>query len=353
MYIYSLHDIIFVCERYTIAVTKQYEYQEQGYQAIDTIIQAAHESSSVKGCSRSAKRKRFRNNDENTVTTNHSKTRFRTGTKLPTCTDMRCPFTIKLFLASDNNWYLAECGKNDCSHVGHVFVQPEHLHAPASLLSQEVHLFVNNMIMNQVPLASVIGVVKDKFNLSLTGDQVRRIRDISLEERMRDAISINKSSAERLIAALKSVKDMNYIYVTHKVDSGFVTVKKSRKSSSINSTSEEPVGVAAVETWRLDLGMDGGDNILVAVAWALDEEILEFEKFPEFVACDITFGVNRNQRNLALAVVIDGNKKVSTCMRCLMPSKERRAYSYSFSFLAWNRKYKESISDCTGQRDKP
>jgi hypothetical protein len=109
----SLHDVILVCERYTIAVTKEYEYQEQGYQAIGTIIQAPHESSSVKGCSRSSNRKRFRNKDENTTPlSSNRRNPNRTATKLPTCTDMRCQFSLKL--GTDNNWYLAETGTMAC-----------------------------------------------------------------------------------------------------------------------------------------------------------------------------------------------------------------------------------------------
>jgi hypothetical protein len=322
---------MFVCERYTLAVTQEYEYLKHGYQAVGTIIQAAHESSSVKGASRSSHRKRVTNKNKEESMSNDMKKRYRTETKLPTCTEMQCPFSLKILLASDNRWYLAETGTVACSHRGHIFVNPQHLHSPAALCSQEVHLFVNSLIMNLVPVASIIGVVRDKFKLSLTGDQVRRIRDTALEARLEDAISINQTSAERLVEALKCVSDMNYIYVTHKIDSGFVTYKKSRKSNSVNTISEDAVGLDAVQSWRKDLGMDGGDSILVAIAWALDEEIQEFEKFPEYVACDITFGVNRNQRNLALAVVVDGNNRVSTCMRCLMPSKERRAYSWLFS----------------------
>lgn len=328
-----MYDINLVCERFNTAVTKDHLFCEGKPQAIGTIIQVPHESSSILGSSRNSHRKRVCYDNTHSI---QVAKRNRTKTKLPTCSDQQCPFKLRIILAPDNHWYLIECGKIHCSHTGHIFINPEHLHTPASLCSQEIHLFVTNLFVQQVTVSSIIGLVRSQFNLTLTPDQIRDIRDASFESRIEEALTINATSAERLIALLRSIPDMNFIYITHKIDSGFVTFKKSRnkKSEQIESSetsNDTAVAVDAIEVWRKDLGLYGGDSILVAVAWALDEEILEFEKYPEYVACDVTFGVNRNQRNLALCAVVDSNNHVSTFLRCLMPSKERRAYNWLFS----------------------
>ena len=53
--------------------------------------------------------------------------------------------------------------------------------------------------------------------------------------------------------------------------------------------------------------------------------------YPEFLACDVTFGVSKEQRNLLLCVGIDGNNKIFPAMHCFMPSKELRAYHWAFN----------------------
>ena len=60
-----------------------------------------------------------------------------------------------------------------------------------------------------------------------------------------------------------------------------------------------------------------------------DDELRLANMFPEFLSCDVTFGVTKEQRNLFLFAGIDGNNKVFTCFHCYMPSKEARAYNWA------------------------
>ena len=48
--------------------------------------------------------------------------------------------------------------------------------------------------------------------------------------------------------------------------------------------------------------------------------------FPEYMACDTTFGVTKQQRNLFIVADIGGHNKVCTAMRCFITSKETKAY---------------------------
>ena len=56
--------------------------------------------------------------------------------------------------------------------------------------------------------------------------------------------------------------------------------------------------------------------------------------FPEFLACDVTFGVTKERRNLFLIAGVDGNKKVFTCFHCFMPSKQAKAFHWALQVAA-------------------
>ena len=48
----------------------------------------------------------------------------------------------------------------------------------------------------------------------------------------------------------------------------------------------------------------------------------------------MTFGLNREERNLLTYAGIDGNNKVFTAMNCFMPSKQCRAYHWALTSAA-------------------
>ena len=67
----------------------------------------------------------------------------------------------------------------------------------------------------------------------------------------------------------------------------------------------------------------------MAFAWCHDDELQNARKFPEFWACDTTFGVTKEQLYLFFIAGIDENIKVFTLFRCFMPSKEARVYNWA------------------------
>ena len=126
--------------------------------------------------------------------------------------------------------------------------------------------------------------------------------------------------------------NVSYIYVLHSIDSGFVTHYKGN-ANTYSKSNEQYISVYQdeVETWRKLLQISGGTQILVAFAWCHDEQIRLMRMFPEFLACDVTFGVTKEQRNLLMLVGIDGNNKIFPAMHCFMPSKEIRAFNWTFN----------------------
>ena len=55
------------------------------------------------------------------------------------------------------------------------------------------------------------------------------------------------------------------------------------------------------------IGISGSKQLLVAFVWCHDDKFRITKMFPEFLPCDVTFGVNKEQRNLFLVVGVDGS----------------------------------------------
>ena len=54
----------------------------------------------------------------------------------------------------------------------------------------------------------------------------------------------------------------------------------------------------AVSAWRESLRINDSNSILVAIVWCSGEEMRLARMFPEYWACDTTFGVTKEQKNL-------------------------------------------------------
>ena len=53
--------------------------------------------------------------------------------------------------------------------------------------------------------------------------------------------------------------------------------------------------------------------------------------FPEILGADVTFGVDRQRRELLLVVGIDGRNCTFISFRCFIPSKPEQAYTWIFN----------------------
>lgn len=291
-------------------------------------MQREHSSSSVKGASRSSHCFRVGSRDA-------SGKRNKSTTNAPSSKSQCCPFHLQIFLDLDDDyWYLKEGGLNDLTHLRHIYVDPQHMVAKSNLLTDEASLFIGNLIENDVDPQGIINLVKEKYNLVLTKEKLRLLKNDSLDKKIHTYIDVqNPSSMDKLIATLKATKGVSFVYVTHDQNSGFVSYVQRKKKTVETALPEEKIGVSSssMEDWRSSLKVGSDFKVLVSIAWAMDEEVQEFIKFPEYSACDVTFGLNKQQRNMALLVVVDNNNNVSTVGRCYMPSKERRAYKWLFS----------------------
>ena len=85
---------------------------------------------------------------------------------------------------------------------------------------------------------------------------------------------------------------------------------------------------SSVHSCGESLKLSGTNDVLVAFAWAHDNELKHTEMYPEFLSTDITFGVNKERRELLLVVGIDGRNRTFTSFRCFIPSKQEQDYSW-------------------------
>ena len=80
----------------------------------------------------------------------------------------------------------------------------------------------------------------------------------------------------RLISDFQQRNDSSFMYVTHSIDSGFVTYaneSKMRDSSQILDSNVISVYEDQVSKWRLALKLKDDTTLLVAFAWCHDEEL--------------------------------------------------------------------------------
>ena len=89
----------------------------------------------------------------------------------------------------------------------------------------------------------------------------------------------------------------------------------------------------SIDNWRDSLKLSNSNDVLVSFAWAHDDELKAVEMYPEFLAADITYGVNKEKRDLFLVVGIDGYNKVFTAFRCCAPSCCRSPVEWRSVFL--------------------
>ena len=129
---------------------------------------------------------------------------------------------------------------------------------------------------------------------------------------------------------------MTYIYVIHDITSGFVTNKCRRNTTESSRTEQVNVGIEESEllSWRSTLKVGDDERILVSLAWCHDEDLRLATMHPFFFACDMTFGVNKEQRNLLSYCGVDGNNQAFTALHCFMPSKQCIAYHWALTSAA-------------------
>jgi hypothetical protein len=229
-------------------------------------------------------------------------------------------------------------------------------------LNDEAVQYIRNCVNSHVATANIRSLVQGAFKITVPDSVIRSIRDEAVQSL---CSSIEQDPrllgpAQRLIAMFEAEPGITFLYVTHSLNSGFVTFHKKKNekltTTSSSSSTESEVGVKTqyMEEWRIALRVNT-DKILVCFAWCHDEDLRSFKMNPHFLAVDTTFGLNKQRRPLLLAVGADGNQKSFTAFQAYMPSKQAKAYRWIFSTAMPSLLGKESLKRtsmvCTDDED--
>ena len=337
------------CLHKRVTRSKPRSFADNNLQQVGTYIQDAHSSPSIKGKSRSSSKKRFvySNMESDDVTdmdfTVSSNATSPKKNKVSTCRPFdkasACNFNITVICSkSDHKWYLRYRSKNckcEGNHHGHLQVKNTHMSQKMKHLPQDVDEYIISSIRNGLSSSIIANQVFTLYHRTINEVDICHYRD-RLSDRLLKECSEEPfgTPVDKLIAEFQIKLDVSFCYVLHDISSGFVTYKKNKEDArpvchGVKNDEFISVYKDEVETWRKKLKVGNDNKILVAFAWCHDDELQNAIKFPEFWACDTTFGVTKEQRNLFLMAGIDGNNKVFTIFHCFMPSKEARAYNWA------------------------
>ena len=344
------------CHHKRVTRSKPRMFSDNNLQQVGTYIQDAHSTPSIKGKSRSSSKRRFvwatksfvdsnmESDDVNDTDSNLSSNVTSTKkNKVSTCRPINkasaCKFNITVICSkSDHKWYL-RYRKGNCkcegNHHGHLPIKNTHVSQKIKHLPQDVDNYIISSINNGLSSSVIANQVFTLYHRTINEVDICHYRDRLSDKLLKECSEEPYGTpVDKLIAEFGLKKDVSFCYVLHDINSGFVTYKKNKEDArpvSHGLQNDEFISVYKneVETWRKKLKVGNDNKILVAFAWSHDDELQNAMKFPEFWACDTTFGVTREQRNLFLMAGIDGNNQVFTIFHCFMPSKEARAYNWA------------------------
>ena len=284
------------------------KFNEDSVQQPGTYIQQAHGSKSAKCLSRAASKKRVADDGDNVPNSSfaRSSNRSKCSTPRPLTKEDVCPFSVSVFCHSrDHKWYLS-CGtsrlKCHLHHEGHIRVCPSHLSSRINHIPNDIDQFIINHLHERVAPAVIVSLVKQSYNTTLTEGDLYKYRNKVLYSMLNDTVKEPYGTPiDKLIHYFSNKRDVSFMYVMHDMDSGFVTYRKNKTDTSSNQSeiNDEYISVykEVVESWRIELKVAQSEKLLVAFAWCHDEELRYCKMFPEFLSCDVTFGVTKERRN--------------------------------------------------------
>ena len=329
-------------------------FKDGKLQATNTIVQREHSKRSVKGTSRSA---------HNVLASHDTKgaTKPAAGRKLnqinrvsstkPALKEDCCKFGFTVtYFADQQKWYIMRprAGQNSedtLCHTGrnHLPVEKDHIKAHKTDLKETTLERVRELIDSGVTCSGIVQQIRKESGRAVSLSTVQNMKTNEIDSLFEEVSKIpHGKAADRLIALFQSLSNTSYVYVKHNMKSGFVHYQKPRSNKKeMTVVLAETIlqkYIEDVKAQRNSLRLKDSNDMLVAFAWCHDDEMRKANKFPEYIACDTTFGVNKQQRALLVFALTDGyHNKASTCFRCFMPSKQKAAYvwpiAYAFPYL--------------------
>ena len=245
-----IHTIEVTCAKHLLSRTTKTEtmYNDNCIQQCGTIIQPKHQSSSVKGSSRSSKLKHVKY-DKSTCTVAATGSKNRMTSIRPVEAENKCPFMFYVFLSThDNKWYLSYSSTSSTRmcHQNHFKIPDDSIIHNYGDLPTNIKSYIRDSIGNYVPGPNIVNMVSTLFGVNLTSTAIGTARKEYTTQILNDySVDPANSSCDKLLEYFRGNEEISFLSVTHSVDSGFVTYRRTRcsKKSILITQVDKNVGI--------------------------------------------------------------------------------------------------------------
>ena len=218
----SLHKLVLACvRRRTYRSRSKLQFEDGKLQASDTIVGKEHQSSSIRGKSRSSTLTLANVNGESMQKNSKSVRKNRASSRLAMNKGDECTFSLTISCSVLNgNWYISqvqETNKSQLCHCSHLQISPKHLITQKRLIKEEVRIEINSLIVSGASNIVVINHIRRKFSVLISSSLLQEMRNkriVDIIEERDDGVHC-KSSIDRLLAMFMALEKVSYVYVLH------------------------------------------------------------------------------------------------------------------------------------------
>lgn len=188
-----------------------------------------------------------------------------------------------------------------------------------------------------MPSSTALLNLRNKHNITYNIEQIRYLN--RKEQQNLKMLSSDATSADFLIDSFKKRSDVAYLAVTYSPTEGLMLSMKNNQRKKLNTdlylnrTSYDEKSLST----RKDLdqiyassmcGKSG--RLLLIFLFASSEELRMVRMFPEFCACDTTFGTNKQKKELFTFAFLDGNNTAFNGARAFIPNSQSWVFNVVF-----------------------
>ena len=248
-----------------------------------------------------------------------------------------CPFVVNIYLHVDdgssksNRWFMASTKRSNPpappsgTHSGHYCLETEDLMASPNLLTKEQKELAKQCNQLHLSKSNSAALLSLRDSLGITWDKSQLYYLSRREERLKQNLTADKSSADKLIESFDKRDDVSYCLVSYDRANGLIFLKRdSHKKLDLPSLTE-----AADLHQRC--GFNDDEEMILVFLFASNEEFRHLIMHPEFLACDTTFGVENTKKGLFTIAGIDGNNKAFNAGRAFIPNEQTWIFQMLFS----------------------
>ena len=151
-------------------------------------------------------------------------------------------------------------------HTKHYRPHVEHMSTTYSQLGENEKQELTNLIQSSADMALIRTIMYNKFHVIISNQTIQNARTDFMAITLKElGVDPTGSACDRLLSLCKNRDDISFVYVTHTIDSGFVTMKKFATDKDIEDITKSNVknntnaiNKEQIESWRncLKVGND-------------------------------------------------------------------------------------------------